>query len=798
MRLTMKSRLRADARISPAMRVSGLKLLVAFLIVGMNWVGLAAVGTTLAYYNDNEGSSENALSAGSLDFSLDPDEWTPVGKEDALLPGDTVSRAVSIFDNGTIGFQYTASLTKTAGDDAFCNALELEARQDGVARYIGPLMDFLAGPFVFAAPENWLFNVTLPAGVPDVAGMSCEFKFVFNGWQEGFAAPSGFHDEEEVENILEAAFSATANASPIADAYVHQAGPDSRHGTETEFDIKSASGGLNKRAFARFGFHFPDGTSILSSSLRLFMKASPSASRTYAVARALSDWVEDGITWNNQPATSSPPTASASSGTTNNVWLSWDVTADVDSFVDKTFENFGWEVHDTAENSAIVREAAFIARENSDETKRPVLEITFAAPAATTTHLVVNEVYADVGSPGKGSDGTNEWVELYNPTGAAVDIKNWQICDSGSCDTLATTSPSILIPSHGFAIITPNVSTWPKWEISGGTVEIVLGSNIGGGLANEGDAVILKDISAVEVDAMSYGDDASKLNPAVPVSGDGNSLARIVKGYDTDSAQDWIINATPNPGTNPSDDGIETMRFTASGVEVAASGDGLPPLALSAVSMGEPDNDIAPEEATSTEPIPDDAAAAEPPLSSVPATLDAVPDAERDISPSTSTPGTPEHMATGTPSVSATAADPILTPAEHNQNSDATTTGATDSNESVAASDPETGEMTGETAEQAAATSDASLAGAQPVEPEATAAPENEPAITPDPVIVPEAPSPVEPAPAPEPPSDSPVVSEEGGSTTVEPDAPVELAASAPEPTSIPEPSPEPSSNNNE
>ena len=144
MRLTMKSRLRADARISPAMRVSGLKLLVAFLIVGMNWVGLAAVGTTLAYYNDNEGSSENALSAGSLDFSLDPDEWTPVGKEDALLPGDTVSRAVSIFDNGTIGFQYTASLTKTAGDDAFCNALELEARDLFLGKIVAAATFFLS------------------------------------------------------------------------------------------------------------------------------------------------------------------------------------------------------------------------------------------------------------------------------------------------------------------------------------------------------------------------------------------------------------------------------------------------------------------------------------------------------------------------------------------------------------------------------------------------------------------------------------------------------------------------------
>jgi hypothetical protein len=66
---------------------------------------------------------------------------------------------------------------------------------------------------------------------------------------------------------------------------------------------------------------------------------------------------------------------------------------------------------------------------------------------------------------------------------------------------------------------------------------------------------------------MSYGNDKTYFE--LPLSGKGKSLARIIKGYDTNSATDWIINATPNPGTNPSVDGVETLIFTSYGVAVA-------------------------------------------------------------------------------------------------------------------------------------------------------------------------------------------------------------------------------------
>jgi len=550
--------------------------LILMLIVGINWSGLFAIGQTLAYFNDIENSPENILSAGSLDFSLD----APVNFTPKVTPTANALRTVGIINDGSLGFQYTASTTNVVG--TLCASLNIIAKLDGEEEYNGLLGGFNVGSFVFDDPESWNFTVSLIGSDAGLENKSCAFDFDFDGEQSGGA---GFSDIETISNLVESGTWSTPtepgddNISPIADSYVDQNDPNDNEGSNHDLKVRSKSGGDNRRAFIRFGFLFPTGTTIVSAALKLFLDDAPSSSRTYALARSSSSWTESGIIWDNQPATSSPITDSLSTGTINDVWLSWNVTGDVASFVAGTFSNNGWSIYDTVENSATSREGKFSSREEDHEDERPVLEVAFSAPPAPTTHLVINEVYYDV-SDGKGSEGTNEWVELYNPTDAAVDVKNWQICDADLCDTLATTSPSILIPSHGFAVITPNASTWTKWALPTGAVKIVIssGSDIGNGLSNSGDAVILKNALSIDIDAMSYGDDNSQLSPSVPDGPEGTSLARIVKGYDAHLATDWIINATPNPGTNPSDSGIEIMRFTSNGILVAAHEADLPAL----------------------------------------------------------------------------------------------------------------------------------------------------------------------------------------------------------------------------
>jgi len=144
-------------------------------------------------------------------------------------------------------------------------------------------------------------------------------------------------------------------------------------------------------------------------------------------------------------------------------------------------------------------------------------------------------------------------------------LLDWKICDLNECDSIPTSN---IIPPKGFAVLAKDATTWGYWDVHPDALKIELGSEIGNTLANNGGSVILKSPSNSEIDTMSYGTDKSQLDPAVPNSDKGKSLARVVKGYDTDLALDWIKNATPNPGTNPSDSGLEIFKITSEGIEV--------------------------------------------------------------------------------------------------------------------------------------------------------------------------------------------------------------------------------------
>jgi len=158
----------------------------------------------------------------------------------------------------------------------------------------------------------------------------------------------------------------------------------------------------------------------------------------------------------------------------------------------------------------------------------------------------INKVYYDVDSS-HGAEGTNEWVEVYNQAPVALDISGWQICDNTSCDTIPASTP--LIPAHGFGIITNSSTTWSYWNIPSDVVKIALGSNIGNGLANDNDMLILKRPDGVAIDQMNYGSSPSAgwanynsnvWHPGGVDVAEGNMLGRKPNGYDTNQASDFV------------------------------------------------------------------------------------------------------------------------------------------------------------------------------------------------------------------------------------------------------------------
>ena len=162
-----------------------------------------------------------------------------------------------------------------------------------------------------------------------------------------------------------------------------------------------------------------------------------------------------------------------------------------------------------------------------------------------TNHLAswgfrINKVYYDV-APDRGEEGLNEWVEIYNQTNTDLDISGWQICDNTSCDTLPATP---LIPALKYAVIVATSTTVSNllpsyWYLPSEVTEISLGENIGNGLGNDGDRLILKRPDGVIVDQMNWQGDTGVWDPGAVDVAEGNVLARAPSGYDTDAPSDW-------------------------------------------------------------------------------------------------------------------------------------------------------------------------------------------------------------------------------------------------------------------
>lgn len=186
---------------------------------------------------------------------------------------------------------------------------------------------------------------------------------------------------------------------------------------------------------------------------------------------------------------------------------------------------------------------------DEDETEDDTGDNNDDGEAVGVGHLLISEVLFDLandGSQGTEVGGNNEWVELYNPTDAAVDVHGWVIGISTSSGDVIASEPLRIAPGE-YMVITDAESTADFWDFADVTV-VYLDSSISGGLRNGGDAVLLFDASGAQVDAVSYGDTTTAFDPAVVGGTEGTSIARIDVTTDTDTAADWIVLEVPTPG----------------------------------------------------------------------------------------------------------------------------------------------------------------------------------------------------------------------------------------------------------
>ncbi len=106
-----------------------------------------------------------------------------------------------------------------------------------------------------------------------------------------------------------------------------------------------------------------------------------------------------------------------------------------------------------------------------------------------TDAIVINEVMYHF------PDSEEEWIELYNKTGAAVDVSGWRLDDAVTFTIPAATS----IPAGGYLVISNNAPAlrvkWPAAAIIG---------DFSGSLNNRGDHIALEDAHGNPVDEVTY------------------------------------------------------------------------------------------------------------------------------------------------------------------------------------------------------------------------------------------------------------------------------------------------------
>ena len=158
-------------------------------------------------------------------------------------------------------------------------------------------------------------------------------------------------------------------------------------------------------------------------------------------------------------------------------------------------------------------------------------------PAGGPGALRLSEVMSDP-EPG-GRDAAYEWVEVVNVSAEAVDLSGWAIGDSSERQQL----PALEIPSLGYVVIAGDSAKF------GNDVPVVRvpGGEIGNGLGNTGDYLVLIAPNGEIGDEISYGDTTKVFDPAPTAPGRGATIGVREPSADP-ASENWAETERPTPG----------------------------------------------------------------------------------------------------------------------------------------------------------------------------------------------------------------------------------------------------------
>jgi len=165
---------------------------------------------------------------------------------------------------------------------------------------------------------------------------------------------------------------------PSDDTFVAEQNPDHNPGS---YEIHIKTRGLTDWHFdSLIKFNVSSisvGTNICSAKLRLYYydnNDGDPVGHIMNLYRILDEWNETNASWNNQPSHDSIVSAFSIVPSSTGVWMEWDVTSDVQNFIDGYESNYGWKLIDNSSGSNDM--TYFYSKEYGSYL--PYLEIEFA------------------------------------------------------------------------------------------------------------------------------------------------------------------------------------------------------------------------------------------------------------------------------------------------------------------------------------------------------------------------------------------------------------------------------------
>jgi hypothetical protein len=162
--------------------------------------------------------------------------------------------------------------------------------------------------------------------------------------------------------------------------------------------------------------------------------------------------------------------------------------------------------------------------------------------------LIINEIMYDP------LDGQNEWIELYNRTTQPIDLAEWTFNDRATLsgvNTFVISDSAMIVQPSGFVVVAAEstiCNLYPNLKsVHPGVCLSILNHPGGFSLNNDGDVIVLKDLTGQVIDSVAY---LPRWHHPDIVDTHGRSLEHINPDIDSNDPRNWstctnILGGTP-------------------------------------------------------------------------------------------------------------------------------------------------------------------------------------------------------------------------------------------------------------